>query len=174
MGRGTKTTDFLKECMADALLRLMEERPPAKITVREITDLAGVGRVTWFRNFASKEEALTCKLLFLWQRYADEHALHTAGNYTARNAADFFAFTYGIRQILETLCKAGLQICIYEAFYRIISFRADENPADCYRRRFYAYGLFGLLTEWQKRDWYESPTEMTRVFYHLIGSWSLG
>ena len=26
MARGTKTTDFLKECMADALLKLMKDR----------------------------------------------------------------------------------------------------------------------------------------------------
>ena len=44
MARGTKTTDFLKECMADALLKLMKDRNIDKITVTEITSLAGVGR----------------------------------------------------------------------------------------------------------------------------------
>ena len=40
MGGNTKTTDFLKECMADSLLNLMQEKDFAKITINEIA--AGV------------------------------------------------------------------------------------------------------------------------------------
>ena len=36
MARGTKTTDFLKECMADALLKLMKDRNIDKITVTDV------------------------------------------------------------------------------------------------------------------------------------------
>lgn len=43
MPRRNKSTDFLKECIADAMLQLMEEKPLKKITVKEITDTAGVG-----------------------------------------------------------------------------------------------------------------------------------
>ena len=90
MGRGAKTTLFLMECMADALIKLMESKPLEKISVTEITELAGVGRVTWFRNFSSKNEALTFKLVHLWQRYTEEHALERKSNYSARVAADFW------------------------------------------------------------------------------------
>lgn len=46
MGASPKTTDFLKECMADALLQVMKEKPFSKITVNEIADSAGVNRST--------------------------------------------------------------------------------------------------------------------------------
>ena len=36
MGASPKTTDFLKECMADALLQAMQEKPFSKITVEDI------------------------------------------------------------------------------------------------------------------------------------------
>ena len=52
------TTEFLKECMADALIKLLAVKPIEKITVQEIVTYAGVGRTTWFRSFASKREAL--------------------------------------------------------------------------------------------------------------------
>ena len=42
MGRGTKTTEFLKECLADALIKLMREKDFDKIAVKEIADTAGV------------------------------------------------------------------------------------------------------------------------------------
>lgn len=44
MARGTKTTEFLKECMSDALIKLMQEKNFSKITVNDITTVAGVGR----------------------------------------------------------------------------------------------------------------------------------
>ena len=92
MGASPKTTDFLKECMADALLQAMKEKPFSKITVNEITDAAGVNRSTWFRNFSDKNEAITFKLIRLWHRWADEHGMKERRRYTLDNAEDFFAF----------------------------------------------------------------------------------
>ena len=46
MGASPRTTDFLKECMADSLLQLMKEKSFAKITVNEISQAAGVNRST--------------------------------------------------------------------------------------------------------------------------------
>ena len=62
MGASPETTAFLKECLADAFIELLDEKPAAKITVTEIASRAGVGRTTYFRNFASKEDMLTFKL----------------------------------------------------------------------------------------------------------------
>ena len=68
MGRRIETTDFLMECMADALVQLMQKRALEKITIQEIADLAGVGRATYFRNFHSKQDVLLHKLRLLWSR----------------------------------------------------------------------------------------------------------
>lgn len=53
MARGKESTEFLKGCMSDALIKLMEDRSIEKITIKQITRLAGVGRSTWFRYFIS-------------------------------------------------------------------------------------------------------------------------
>ena len=73
MARGNKTTEFLKECLSDALIQLMREKDFEKISIKEIADTAGVGRATWFRNYTSKNEALTFKFVQVWNRWADEH-----------------------------------------------------------------------------------------------------
>ena len=54
MGRGTKITEFLKECLSDALIRLMREKPFDKISINEMSKEAGFNRSTWFRNFTNK------------------------------------------------------------------------------------------------------------------------
>ena len=91
MGRRTETTQYLKECMADALIRLMDDAPIEKIRIQEITELAGVGRMTWFRYFHSKTDALVFKLQQLWKEWVGEHPCGCRiGSY--EHALWFFSF----------------------------------------------------------------------------------
>ena len=168
MARGTKTTDFLKECMADALLKLMKDKDIDKVTVTEITSLAGVGRSTWFRHFTTKSEALTFKLVALWRRWSEERNIAERQRFNLENSRDFFIFNYNNRNLLKTLYATGLQTCIYDAFCIIMMPQYDATQLERYQSRFYAYGGFGLLGEWVARDFHETPDEMVDLFYRVM------
>ena len=170
MGRNTKAANFLKECMADALIRQMQMKDFSKITINEIADIAGVNRSTWFRNFNTKEEALTFKLVQMWNRYANEHMLVPRTDYRFNNVKDFFQFNYEIRGLLKNISDSGQSASIYNAFYELMMLQYGTSPAECYEARFYSYGIFGLLNEWIKRDFQESPEEMTSLFNQIIHS----
>lgn len=43
---------FTKNCLFDALLELMQTKPLAQITVRELTENAGVSRSSFYRNYS--------------------------------------------------------------------------------------------------------------------------
>lgn len=168
MSRTAKTTEFLKECMADSLLKLMKNKGIEKITVDEITKEAGVGRATWFRNFNSKNEAVTFKYIQLWLRWANEHNIAVRYRFSVDNAKDFFEFNYSIRNIHKTVYSANIQSALYDAFYLIMTPLFGANADECYQSRFFSYGLFGLLDEWIKRGFYESPQEMSAIFHNMI------
>lgn len=168
MGASPKTTDFLKECMADAILHAMREKSFSKITINEITEIAGVNRSTWFRNFNDKNGAISFKLTRLWNRWADEHGLKERCRYTLDNAEDFFAFNFSIRDILSEIYREELQACVYNAFYQIMMPQYGADPAECYEARFYSYGLFGFLDEWIKRGFYETPEQITELFRKMM------
>ena len=53
-----------QEALQDSFVRLLHERPASQITIREITDLAGVGLGTFYEYFSKKEDliALTIHL----------------------------------------------------------------------------------------------------------------
>ena len=161
MGASRKTTAFLKECLADALIQLMETKPIEKITIPEIAALAGVGRTTYFRNFSSKEEMLTFKLIQLWERWAEEHSVKVRRRYTPDNALTFFQFNYSIRPLLTLMYRRGLQPALYSAFHAHMMPQQGATPRDCYEIGFHSYGLFGLLDAWILRDFRETPEEMT-------------
>lgn len=163
-----KTTDFLKECMADALFGLMKKKPFAKITINEIAEAAGVNRSTWFRNFDAKTDALTFKLVTLWNRWEESHLAHESKRFTVDHAVAFFAFNASIRDILEIIYQAEQQPCVYDAFYQMIMPQCGANPIGCYEARFYSFGLFGLLDEWVKRGFYEKPEELAVLFRRMM------
>jgi len=85
-----RKNDYLQECMADALIKLMREKNFDKITINEIVSEAGVGHSTWFRSFSNKSEALTFKLICLWERRADERNIAVRDRYSTNNAREFF------------------------------------------------------------------------------------
>lgn len=168
MGRGNKTTEFLKECLSDALIRLMREKEFEKISVKEIADTAGVGRATWFRNYTSKNEALTFKFVQVWNRWADEHAIAVRNRFDLANATDFFQFNYEIKHILQVVYDSNMQSAVYDAFYQVMMPQYGANAKECYQARFYSYALFGLLDEWIKRGFKETPNEMVQIFYQIM------
>lgn len=168
MARGNKTTEFLKEFLSDALIQLMREKDFEKISIKEIADTAGVGRATWFRNYTSKNEALTFKFVQVWNRWADEHAIAVRDRFDLANAKNFFQFNYEIKHILEIVYTSNMQSAIYDAFYQVMMPQYGANAKECYQARFYSYGLFGLLDEWIKRGFKESVEEMVIFFYQII------
>lgn len=159
-------TDFLPECIADALIRLMRVIPFDKITINEIVSEAKVGRSTWFRSFPDKSAALTFKLVRLWERWVDERRIVVPDRYTLDNARDFFEFNYKYRDILKTIYSADHHIAVYNAFYQVMMPQLD-SAAERYKARFYSYGLFGLLDEWVRGGFAESVEDMVEVVNKL-------
>lgn len=166
MGASPETTAFLKECLADAFIELLYEKPLAKITVTEIASRAGVGRTTYFRNYSSKEDMLTFKLVRMWERWAEEHELTERYNFSLDNALTFFEFNLSIRPLLELIYEHGLQTSIYNAFVDTMHRPQSSDPLDIYRKRFYSYGIYGVLDEWIVRGFKETPAQMAKMAGH--------
>ncbi len=154
--------------MADALITLMTEKTVSDITIDEIAASAGVHRSTWFRNFSSKSEATTFKLTALWFKWADKHDIKVQNRYDISNARDFFLFNYEIKDVIYTIYNAKMQSAVFDAFYTVMTPQYGANAEECYEARFYSYGLFGLLDEWVRRGFSETPNEMVEVVTQLM------
>ncbi len=153
-------SEFLKECMADALLKLMETRDFDKITVREITNLANVGRATYFRHFNSKEDLLLYKIHLLWNNWAGAHQLSSHFPFTPENLTSCFEFIYSIRSINRLLMNADKLNVLLIAMNTELGITPPEDPYEFYCYYFITIGLAGVLTEWIKRDYGEPPKDL--------------
>lgn len=160
--------EFIRECMADALLRLMRDRPVGKITIDQIARTAGVSRATWFRHFSSKEDALTYKLVLLWGHWLESHDLQGRAAFDLENAELFFAYNLEIRDILDLIYREDMRLCVYDAFCRIMTPLYPPDETGFYKACFYTYGLFGLLDTWITKGYPQTPREMGAILHREI------
>lgn len=58
VNRKTKSSRFLRSCIFEALMILMEQKDYEDIAISEIASKAGVSRMTYYRTYSSKEDIL--------------------------------------------------------------------------------------------------------------------
>ena len=64
-----KDNSFIKECILQALLQLMEEKDFKDISITEITKKAGVSRMAYYRNYYYKEDIFNNYMTDLLKKY---------------------------------------------------------------------------------------------------------
>lgn len=164
-----KSNDYLKECIADAIIALVKDKPIEKITVDEIIKKAGVGRATYFRSFKGKYEPITFKFIKMWEQYCELNDIKVRDRFELSNALPFFEYNYSIKHILEIVYQAGLQEAVHESFYQIMTPPLNEyDNSDYFRESFYLHGLYGLLNAWVNCGFKESPEIMAETLNKIV------
>ncbi|BCU65964.1 hypothetical protein F941_00384 [Acinetobacter bouvetii DSM 14964 = CIP 107468] len=95
-----------QEALQESFVRLLHERPASQITIREITDLAGVGLGTFYEYFSKKEDliALTIHL----------HVKHNAES---------------LKSYAQSLIKLSTDLEFQAYLERIIHFQIEQIQA---------------------------------------------
>lgn len=165
MGRRNATTEFLKDCIADALLMILREKPLERITIQEVTDKAAVGRVTYYRNFHSKEEVIGYKLNRLMNQWEEEHPEQS----TSANemAISFFRFYYSIRDVVHTLMSRNLSDLVLTQLVEKMTTSGSETTTDFYRQIFLSFGLCGIIQTWIMSGMNETPEVMGKMLAEI-------
>lgn len=163
MGRRKETTQYLKDCIADALIELMKHKSIEKIRAQELADLAKVGRVTYFRHFHSHAEVLEYKLLRLWAEWAQEHPAPDNDS-TYDYVLWFFRFCASISDLLRLLYEQSQYMSMINAYLAFTAPMAQETEVQSrYRQMFFSYGMYGMVVEWIKNDFRESPEDFAAM-----------
>ena len=172
MDKNREKKIFLKACMAEALIQLLKTKKIEKITTAQIATVAGVSRATWFRNFSSKQEAVTYMLILSWEKWAEEHDLQEKHDFSMGNVHTFFEFNKSIRDILTIVYAADLYSCVFDAFIQVMrkNHQKSSDKAACYRSAYHIHALFGVLNEWILRDFRENVDEMETIFHDIVYS----
>lgn len=172
MNRREQLTIKLREDIGGAILELMREKPLERITVDELTRRANVGRVTYYRQFHSRQEAISYRLNRDWVRYARERDLHFETTPPLEYARAFFSFIYSLRETNWLLIENSCQSCIFDAMrYSFENLSEAVSTKEYYHDHFRAYGLLGLVEGWIQAGYDLTVDEMaeltTEYFYRV-------
>lgn len=142
-----------KEWLCGALLELLEEKPYAKITVKEICEKADLSRQTFYQMFDSKNEVIEYFFLTLFEDFSKECSNFQHISMTELTC-QFFQFFYEQRKFIQIMLENHLAHIIEEQFevylsqmefFQILNAR---EPLPDYSLAYTAGALTMLLTHW--------------------------
>ena len=158
-----ENSNFLRKCMAEALIKLMMEKPVEKITAQEIATLADVGRATWFRLFHTKEEAITWYIVTILNDYVKANGYETQIPTDDENSVLFYNFNYINKELMKVIYKQGMKYTVYEAYYKLLNNSVSSDVLVGYVANTTAYAIVGMIDEWIRRDFKATPEELINL-----------
>lgn len=165
MRKKNGTNEVLRSEIADALLLLLEEKPLEEVSVSEITETAEVARVSYYRNFSSKEDVLLFKLNHLldaWEKEADFDI--KSEDELQRLITSWLEFFLTIRDFLLVLYRRELMHLLLGCFYSRMGPKAGDTADETYGKAFLTYGIFGMFNEWIGGGMRESAEQLSAIF----------
>lgn len=159
-----------KECILTALLRLMEEKPYKSISITDITSLAGVSRMAYYRNYNSKEEILI-KHLEDEEKKVIESA--TANKDTTIKDIIYYVsnFIQNNSEVIKAVYAAGLTHKLTDMLnkriysYFPISHQTTEGK---YAVRFYVGAILSVYRYWIDNGMEEPADTVSEIVWKLI------
>ena len=160
MNKKQEANEFVKECITTVLLQMMEKQSFESISITELTKKAGVGRVSFYRNFESKEDVIRQYLGKLIKAWGTEFERSENPNLIE----SLFSHYYKHRALFTLLYRSGLAHISLQNVLDVCGPTSDQDNMAAYTRAWFCHGLYGWIEEWFKRGMSETPTEMAKLW----------
>lgn len=142
--------------ITEALLLLLKKKEYKDISITEICKKAGVTRMSFYRNFESKEDILLKKV----QTVTDSFLKESGISYKRDTVSNYFVKLFTHMQQQKDLCtalnKAGLIHMIKNEFDRVF-LNAYKYVYDEYKSLFLSGGIYNVFLFWFINDCKDNP-----------------
>ncbi len=159
--------------LTEALFYLLKTKSFSKITINDIAKKAGVSRLTFYRNFNSKEDILQQRFDTLFDNFYNDI---TKNNITSVRDTILLVFSYWYKnqEYLKILIDNKLEKNIYTNFNTyILRIFNKLNIAEFYSPEhitFISGGLFFSMINWIEGNCQQSPKEITNSIIKILKS----
>lgn len=154
---------YVIEHITAALLQLLAGKPLENISVSELCGLAGIGRASFYRNFARKEDILRGYIKEIFAEWTgtgnrnENKALHEL-------LGSMFAHFEKHRAFYELLNQRKLVYLLKDVIIELCGPKPEHLKAEAYARAYVAYTLYGWIEVWFQRGMQETAEEITELF----------
>lgn len=160
MNKKQEANAVVIECITTALLNMMNKQSFESISITALTKRAGVGRVSFYRNFESKEDVIRKHLRNLLEDWWAEYK----GTTTVELVQAIFEHYYKNKELSILLYKQGLAHISLQSVKDSCGAKPEQDNNTAYFSAFFSYGLYGWIEEWFKRGMQETPEEMAMLY----------
>ncbi|MGN0143159.1 MAG: TetR/AcrR family transcriptional regulator [Roseburia sp.] len=161
---------FARECIVDALLRLTKTKPLSAISISELTEVAGVSRMTFYRNYNSKEEVFESCLDDIIREYQQEECELPDGGayYDMEHLEHCFQYFARHREFLNGMFQCGFSNTFLEKLTSYILEKwCDASGSNRYELYSFAGALYNVYIGWSADGCRESVEDMALVLNRI-------
>jgi len=165
--------DTAETYLAYALIALMEKKPLEEISITELTKKAGVSRMSYYRNFTSKQHILEEHLQTIVRRFRIEGEKKGYLGKDHGYEQLLYAFRYFRHHSRYALClhNANLSSILLDGLNKYMDMYMippDADYAKRYKTYAYAGALYNLYIQWLKNGMRETEETMAEITFRIM------
>lgn len=165
MDKVKRQESLFVDSLMTALWELLAEKSFEKISVSELVNRAGVGRVTFYRNFANKEEVLARSLhqkMQVWLAHQQIDLSDWSDAHLIKALKQFFEFWYEHQDNIRLLMLNRLDYLLEGELNTYFQEKLGQLTDD-FHLQFIVGGFFRVLRTWVANDCAENPDDILKI-----------
>lgn len=165
-----KTKDYTKQYITNALIKLMQTKEYSSISVSEITQKAGVGRVTYYRHFNSKEDIIIEYFNRNSQEFINDATIYFTKDEYLKTITKVFETFKSHKEFFILITRAHLEYIYLDYLNKmfVLNFTQQHKTKPVSFAYMYAGCLFNISMQWLKNDFKDSVEEISQSMYNFI------
>ncbi len=149
--------EMVLESITQALLELMKQKPFEDISITELCQKAGVGRVSFYRNFSNKQDILLNYLCSCTDAWWAEFIKKSPQEFYDTFWQSLLSEYKKNSDLLLLLEKNNVTYILKDHIFRCCGPRAEDDDTTAYTRSMLAGLIYGLVGEWIHRGMKDVP-----------------
>ena len=172
MDKRKEANTRVKISITTALLDLMHQKSFSDISISEIIRTAKVARISFYRNYASKEDVLLTLIDDVLEQFRESINENENNTYSYQNISKRFEYFKKYSSFVLDLYQFGYGSILLEKinrFHEEIAGTMPNSSIEKYRMYMYTGALFNTAIIWLQNGAQESEDDMTKIFCETTG-----
>lgn len=158
---------YVDKYIINALFDLMKRKNYDSISITEITNKAGVGRNSFYRNFNSKEDIIKKWIQDTTNDFLETSKISLKSDSVETYFIKLFSHLEKYKEEAILISKANLTHLLKNEFENKL-LTIHKNEFNNYKSYFLAGGIFNVYYYWLISGSKESPEELSKKLVNLI------
>lgn len=157
-----KKNTYVKKQLLKTLLKMLKKQSIDSIVISDLIEQSKVSRVSFYRNYSSKEDILIQEDRRLFIEWSNQYNEGNEDGHKDFNK-ELLDFYYSNKNFYLTIYNAGLKNIIMDTILSETKISEDDSNPVAYFKSSIAYMIYGWIDEWMKRGMVESGEELSKI-----------